>query len=59
MGVPKKRTSKQKRDQRRAHWKVSPPNVTRCPSCSSPVLSHRVCPECGNYKGRQVVQVAE
>ena len=59
MGVPKKRTSKQKRDQRRANWKVSPPNVTRCASCAAPVLSHRICPACGNYKGKQVVQVAE
>lgn len=59
MGVPKKRTSKQKRDQRRANWKVSPPNVTRCASCAAPVLSHRICPSCGTYKGKQVVQVAE
>lgn len=59
MGVPKKRTSKQKRDQRRANWKVSPPNVTRCASCAGPVLSHRICPACGTYKGKQVVQVAE
>ena len=59
MGVPKKRTSKQKRDQRRAHWKVSPPNVVSCPNCASPVLSHRVCPSCGNYKGRQIVAAAD
>ncbi|WP_373045248.1 50S ribosomal protein L32 [Vulgatibacter sp.] len=59
MGVPKKRTSKQKRDQRRAHWKVSAPNVVSCPNCASPTMSHRVCPTCGTYKGKQVVQVAE
>ncbi|HWV37607.1 MAG TPA: 50S ribosomal protein L32 [Vulgatibacter sp.] len=59
MAVPKKRTSRQKRDQRRANWKISPPNVTRCASCAAPVLSHRICPACGTYKGKQVVQVAE
>lgn len=59
MAVPKKRTSKQKQGQRRAHWKITPPNVIRCASCSAPAMAHRVCAECGNYKGRQVVQVAE
>lgn len=59
MAVPKKRTSKMKRDQRRAHWKITPPNVTRCPSCANPILSHRVCANCGTYKGRQVVAAAE
>ena len=42
MGVPKKRTSRQKRDQRRAHWKASAPNVGTCPNCGEPVLPHHV-----------------
>ena len=36
MGVPKKRTSQQKRDQRRAHWKATAPNVGACPKCGEP-----------------------
>jgi len=52
MGVPKKRTSAQKRDQRRAHWKITAPNVTACPNCGEPRLSHRVCPSCGQYDGK-------
>ena len=60
MGVPKKRTSRQKRDQRRAsNFKAVAPNVTACPKCGSPVLSHRACPNCGEYKGRAVVQREE
>jgi large subunit ribosomal protein L32 len=59
VGVPKKRTSKQKRDQRRANWKVSAPNITRCPKCQEPVMPHRVCPSCGTYRDRQVVEVGE
>lgn len=59
MAVPKKRTSKQKRDQRRAHWKLTPPNVSRCASCNEAVLSHRACPSCGTYRGRQVIPAAE
>lgn len=52
MGVPKKRTSAQKRDQRRAHWKITAPNVTACPNCGEPRLSHRICPSCGQYDGK-------
>jgi large subunit ribosomal protein L32 len=59
VGVPKKRTSKQKRDQRRANWKVSAPNVIRCPKCQEPVMPHRACPSCGTYRDRQVVEVGE
>ena len=57
MAVPKRRTSRAKRDQRRAqHDRVSPPNVNLCPNCGEPSLPHRVCPECGHYKGRRVMQ---
>lgn len=56
MGVPKKRTSSQKRDQRRAHWKLTAPNVSLCPTCSEPILPHRVCLACGSYGGKKVIE---
>jgi large subunit ribosomal protein L32 len=60
MGVPKKRTSRQKRDQRRAsNFKAVAPNVTACPNCGEPVLSHRACPNCGQYKGTKVTESKE
>jgi large subunit ribosomal protein L32 len=60
MGVPKKRTSRQKRDQRRAsNFKISAPNVQKCPKCGEPTLPHRACPKCGEYKGRAVQKSAE
>ena len=55
MGVPKKRTSSQKRDSRRAHWKTTAPNVSACPKCGEPRLAHRACPKCGEYKGVKVI----
>ncbi len=56
MGVPKKRTSSMRRDRRRsANFKLKGVNVTKCPKCQEPVLSHRVCPSCGTYKGAQVI----
>jgi len=59
VAVPKKRTSRQKKLQRRTHWKLTPPNVSRCPSCNEPALSHQVCPSCGTYRGRKVIAVAD
>lgn len=59
MGVPKKRMSRQKRDQRRAHWKATAPNVNTCANCGAPVLPHRACPACGHYKGKAAVKAKE
>ena len=56
MAVPKRKTSRAKRDMRRAnHDRVTAPNVIPCPNCGDMMLSHRVCPACGHYKGRAVV----
>lgn len=60
MAVPKRRTTRAKRNQRRAqHDKVTAPNLSECPSCGDVMVPHRVCPSCGHYKGRQVVEVKE
>ena len=56
MAVPKKRTSRTRRDKRRATHKVSPPRLNRCPRCHSPRLPHRVGPVCGTYAGREVIE---
>ena len=55
--VPKKRTSKARRDSRRSHHALSAPAVVECPQCKSKKLPHVVCPECGTYAGRQVLDV--
>jgi large subunit ribosomal protein L32 len=55
MAVPKKRTSRTRRDKRRATHKVSAPRLNACPRCHSPRLPHRVCPTCGTYAGREVI----
>jgi large subunit ribosomal protein L32 len=55
MAVPKKRTSSQRRDKRRATHKAPKPRLNECPRCHSPRLPHRVCPVCGTYAGREVI----
>ncbi|MCC7541544.1 MAG: 50S ribosomal protein L32 [Deltaproteobacteria bacterium] len=59
MAVPKKKTSRSKRDMRRAnHDRVAAPTVINCPACNELMVPHRVCPSCGQYKGREVVKKA-
>lgn len=60
MAVPKRRTSASKRNMRRAaNEKIVAPNVIPCPNCGEASLPHRVCPSCGQYKGREVMKAAE
>ncbi len=59
MAVPKRRTSRAKRDSRRAHDALSMPARSKCPQCGEPKLPHRVCGNCGTYRGREVVQTEE
>ena len=52
MGVPKKRTSKMRRDRRRAsNFKLSPIAVSTCPNCKEPLLPHTRCEVCKQYRG--------
>ena len=56
MGVPKKRTSKMRRNRRRsANFKVERVAVSTCPNCKEPILPHTMCKACGHYRGREVV----
>ena len=59
MAVPKKKTSRARRDQRRAHHAMKRPNLVACPNCDEPHMPHRVCPNCGYYKNRTVVEAVE
>lgn len=56
MPVPKRRTSKSKRDKRRTHKKTAAPNVTECSECGEVKLPHHACRSCGSYKGREVIK---
>ena len=54
MAVPKKKTSKARRDKRRAQHGIESPRVNVCPTCHQPKRPHRVCPTCKTYKGREI-----
>jgi large subunit ribosomal protein L32 len=60
MAVPKRKTSKSRRNKRRAqHDKVTAPQLSECPSCGELRIPHRICPSCGFYKGRRVIEMEE
>jgi large subunit ribosomal protein L32 len=35
------------------------PHFVPCPRCQEPHLAHRVCPSCGYYKDRLVIEPKE
>lgn len=59
MAVPKKKMSRSRTRRRKATWKASRPDIVKCPACEAPTRPHRVCPGCGSYNGRQVIDVFE
>jgi large subunit ribosomal protein L32 len=56
MPNPKRRHSKARRDKRRAHDALAVPGMSRYPNCQELKLPHRVCPSCGHYKGREILE---
>lgn len=57
MPNPKRQHSRQRSRKRRTHYKASVPNSSACPQCQKPILPHRVCPFCGYYNGKPVVEI--
>lgn len=55
MAVPFRRTSQTRQAKRRTHYKLEMPGMVKCPQCGEYKLSHRVCRECGSYKGKEVI----
>lgn len=56
---PKRKHSSGRRDRRRAHDALEANNLVACSNCGEMRLSHSVCPNCGHYKGREVVSNEE
>ena len=54
---PKNKSSKARRDKRRANWKMSAPNLVKCSKCGELMMPHRVCKACGSYNKREIVTV--
>ncbi len=57
MAVPKKRTTKSRRNKRRMHIYLESPSTAVCSKCKKPKRPHTVCLHCGYYKGEEVINV--
>ena len=56
MAVPKRKTSKSRRDKRRSHHKIISANIIEDKKSGEYRLSHHVDLKTGYYKGRQVFE---
>lgn len=57
MAVPKQKHTKSRRNKRRSQIFLESASLSVCPKCGKPVLPHKVCKNCGFYKGVQVIDV--
>jgi large subunit ribosomal protein L32 len=59
MAVPFHRTSKTRKLKRRTHFKLKVTGLITCSNCGKLIRSHTVCPSCGFYAKKQIIQVGE
>ncbi|MBN1855122.1 MAG: 50S ribosomal protein L32 [Pirellulales bacterium] len=59
MAVPKRKHSNSRTGKRRSHDAIKIRQIHRCKKCGSVAPSHSVCPNCGHYMGRLMVEMEE
>lgn len=57
--VPFRKVSKTRGRKRRTHYVISANATVACPKCGEAVRPHRVCANCGTYKGKEVITKEE
>jgi large subunit ribosomal protein L32 len=55
--LPKRKLSRGRRDRRRAHDALHSANLVVCSNCGEMRRPHSVCPNCGYYQGREVIEI--
>ena len=58
MAVPKKKTSKSRRNMRRSHHALKPPAYAECPELRRAEAAAPCLRACGHYDGREVAPQA-
>lgn len=56
MAVPKQKTSKSRRNQRRAHHALTATGVIEDKHTGEWVRPHHICRKTGMYKGKQIIE---
>ena len=57
MPEPKQKMSRSRTRKRKGTQVFKVPQLKECPKCKSKILPHHVCPICGTYKNRQILDV--
>jgi large subunit ribosomal protein L32 len=57
--LPKQRISRHRQGNRRRHIFLAPVHLVECRNCRQLKRPHHVCPSCGWYNGRQVIEIEE
>jgi len=42
---------------RRSHHALKATQISTCPNCGAPYMRHRMCPTCGTYRGKEVIDI--
>ena len=59
MAVPQNRVTRSKRNMRRAHDALGTSAHAECANCGELKRPHHVCPSCGHYDGREVMNTED
>jgi len=55
MSTQKQRHTKARRDRARKMLALKSKKLVECSNCQAQIKSHIVCPKCGYYKGKEVI----
>ncbi|MBQ7608416.1 MAG: 50S ribosomal protein L32 [Desulfovibrionaceae bacterium] len=58
MAVQQNKKSRSRKGMRRSHDRIAVPTVVYC-HCGSPRLPHKICPQCGEYRGEKHIEIQE
>ena len=56
MSVSKKKKSSSKSKRGRSHQALTPKKFIDCSKCGTKKMPHTVCPNCGTYKGKEILK---
>ncbi len=57
MALPSRHHSRSRVNKGRSHLSLSAQHLIKCSHCGAMILPHQVCPYCGYYKGKMVIDV--
>lgn len=59
MAVPKRKTTKSKRNMRRSHDALVGTQTQECPNCGEMKRAHHICSACGHYGDREILETSD